>query len=185
MIKTYHREKLINAIIYFVKTTKYCGKTKLLKLLYFIDFMHFRQTAKSVTGLDYHAWEMGPVPPGLFKELSGNPKPDLKKAIKLIRQEKFQKIVATADYNDEYFTNREKKLMEQISFIFRDTKSEDIIEISHLENAPWNTTKERNGLFQKIDYMLAINEKKDSLTKEEAEERLKERSEIYEIFGVI
>ena len=38
MIIDHHREKLIDAIIYFVLNTKYCGKTKLFKLLYFLDF---------------------------------------------------------------------------------------------------------------------------------------------------
>ena len=66
MIITHHREKLINAIIYFAKNTTYCGKTKLLKLLYFLDFYQFKQTGKSVTGLDYFAWKMGPVPKELF-----------------------------------------------------------------------------------------------------------------------
>ena len=76
MIITYHREKLLNAIIYMANNTMFCGKTKLLKLLYFLDFKHFKQTAKSVTGLDYYAWEKGPVPKKLFEELSGNMKPD-------------------------------------------------------------------------------------------------------------
>jgi len=59
MIITYHREKLLNAIIYMANNKMFCGKTKLLKLLYFLDFKHFKQTAKSVTGLDYYAWEKG------------------------------------------------------------------------------------------------------------------------------
>jgi hypothetical protein len=29
-----------------------------------VDFTHFRETGRSVTGLDYQAWKMGPVPPG-------------------------------------------------------------------------------------------------------------------------
>ena len=33
-----------------------------MKLLYFLDFMHFKQTDKSVTGQDYFAWMTGPVP---------------------------------------------------------------------------------------------------------------------------
>jgi len=86
MIITHHREKLINAIIYFANNTKRCGKTKLLKLLYFLDFRHFKQTGKSVTGLDYYAWDMGPVPKDLYNELDAM-KPDLKSAIKELPKE--------------------------------------------------------------------------------------------------
>jgi uncharacterized phage-associated protein len=43
-----------------------------MKLLYFLDFIHFKQTGKCVTGLDYYAWKRGPVPKKLFDEISGD-----------------------------------------------------------------------------------------------------------------
>src|SRR5471030_2891987 len=64
------REKLINAIIYFADNTNSCGKTKLFKLLYFLDFEHFYQTGRSVTGMEYFAWRMGPVPVALYDEIN-------------------------------------------------------------------------------------------------------------------
>jgi uncharacterized phage-associated protein len=54
------REKL--AAAFFAANTKYCGVTKLCKLLYFLDFIHYRQTGRTVTGLEYRAWPKGPVP---------------------------------------------------------------------------------------------------------------------------
>lgn len=59
MLITHDREKLINTIIYFAIHVKKCGKIKLFKLLYFLDFEHYKQTGRSVTGLDYYAWKMG------------------------------------------------------------------------------------------------------------------------------
>ena len=81
MLVTREREKLINAIIYFVNNTKTCGLVKLFKLLSFLDFEHFRQTGRSVTGLDYFAWPWGPVPRDLFFEIKGQPKEDLARAV--------------------------------------------------------------------------------------------------------
>ena len=46
MLIEHNREKLINSIIYFISNTKYCGKTKLFKLLYYLDFMHFIGTKR-------------------------------------------------------------------------------------------------------------------------------------------
>ena len=69
MFVTHKREKLINAIIYFVRNTKHCHKLKLFKLLSFLDFEHYRQTGRSVTGLHYDAWPKGPVPSHLDEEL--------------------------------------------------------------------------------------------------------------------
>ena len=68
MLLSHEREKLINAIIYFAKYTQYLGKIKLFKLLYLLDFEHFRMTGRSVTGLGYHAWKYGPVPIALDQE---------------------------------------------------------------------------------------------------------------------
>ena len=65
MLVTHEREKLIQAINFFATHTKRCGKVKLFKLLYFLDFEPFQPTGRSVTGQDYSAWPMGPVPVAL------------------------------------------------------------------------------------------------------------------------
>lgn len=184
MIITNHREKLINAIIYFAKNTKYCGKTKLMKLLYFLDFMHFKQAGKSVTGQDYFAWMMGPVPKNLFEELSGNMKPDMKTAIKELDAEKdFQQINPKKRFNADYFSKNEMKLLENISFIFKDATADIMIETTHLKNEPWDKTLKEKGEFQKIDYMLAVDSDIVSLPFDEAKERMEEISEVHKLFG--
>jgi uncharacterized phage-associated protein len=185
MIITHHREKLINAIIYFADHTNCCGKTKLLKLLYFLDFTHFKQTGRSVTGLDYFAWDMGPVPKDLFEELTGNMKPDMKDSVHdLSKEGEFQQVRSKRKFNNQYFSKREMKCLEDISFIFKDAKADAMVESSHLENEPWDKTLKEKGKFQKIDYMLAINSDIASISYDEAKERLQERSEMYSIFGV-
>lgn len=184
MIITHHREKLINAIIYFAKNTKHCGKTKLLKLLYFLDFIHFKQTGKSVTGQDYFAWKMGPVPKDLFEELSGNMKPDMKVAIKELPADKeFQQINPKKQFNSDYFSKKEMELLGNISFIFKDTKADLMIESTHLKNEPWDRTLKEKGEFQKIDYMLAVDSDVVSLPFDEVKARMEEISEVHKLFG--
>lgn len=183
MIITHQREKLINAVIYFAAHTRYCGKTKLLKLLYFLDFFHFKQTGKSVTGLDYFAWQMGPVPKDLFEELSGPMKPDMKAAIHDLPEEGFQQIKPKKRFDPQYFSKKEMKLLDELSFIFNDAKADAMVESTHLKNEPWDRTLKEKGEFQKIDYMLAIDSEVVSLPYDEARERLEERSEMMKIFG--
>ena len=185
MIITHHREKLINAIIYFAENTKFCGKTKLLKLLYFLDFRHFKRTGKSVTGLDYFAWDMGPVPRDLYNELTEDMKPDLQAAIKKLPKEGFQKINTKKKFNGDYFSKREMKLLEDISYIFRDSKADEMIESTHLANEPWDKTLKEKGRLEKIDYMLSIDNIDGSLSADEAQERKEEISEMHKIFGVV
>jgi uncharacterized phage-associated protein len=111
MIITHRREKFIQAIIFFSLKTKYCGKTKLFKLLYLLDFEHFRQTGRSVTGMDYYAWEMGPVPVALAEEWN-NFKPYLQNNVFIKYQEvnsengklTRQTVMAKVDFDETFFT---------------------------------------------------------------------------------
>jgi uncharacterized phage-associated protein len=183
MMITHDREKLINSIIYFADNTRYCGKTKLLKLLYFLDFYHFKQTGKSVTGLAYYAWKMGPVPTELFEELSGRMRPDMKSAINDLGEEGFQQIRPKKTFDPQYFSNKEMDLLERIVFIFKDAKADDMVESTHLKNEPWDKTLKEKGEFKRIDYMLAIDSDIGSLSYDEAKERMEERSEMKKIFG--
>jgi len=183
MIITHNREKLINAIIYLAKNTKYCGKTKLMKLLYFLDFAHFKHTGKPVTGLGYFAWKMGPVPRELFEELSGRMKPDMKSAINDLPEEGFQQIRPKKSFDPQYFSNKEIELLKNIAIIFKDAKADAMVESTHLKNEPWDKTLHEKGEFEKIDYMLAIDSDIVSLPFNEAKERFEERLEMKKIFG--
>jgi uncharacterized phage-associated protein len=182
MIITHQREKLINAIIYFAKHTEYVGKLKLLKLLYLLDFCHFKTTGKSVTGLEYFAWEKGPVPKSLFEELE-NMQPDLNDAIHIEKIGTFYKIVPRKKFTDKYFTPREKMLLHGLSSAFKHHKADEMKEVTHLRKRPWDKTWNEKGPQAKIDYMLAIDDEQSSLPYGEAQDRMKEISEMHEIFG--
>ena len=165
--------------------TNYCEKINLLKLLYFLDFKHFRQTGKSVTGLDYYAWEMGPVPKRLYDEIPDKMNHDMRRAISVFKTNaNFIKVSAKGKFDGRYFSKKELKLLEEIAFIFKDAKSENMVESTHLFNEPWDTTIKCKGLYQNIDYMLAIDSDPSSISYDEANERKAERNEMFHIFGV-
>ncbi len=183
MIVTHHREKLINAIIFFANHTRNLGKTKLMKLLFFLDFRHFKETGKSVTGLDYFAWQWGPVPRDVWSELSGNMGSDLRKAVTVLPGEGFQGVKAKAKFEGRHFTPRELRLLKELSDIFREASAEHMVEVSHLKNEPWDRTLKEKGEFAKIDYLRAIDEE-SRLSVDEARERQEEIAEMHEVFGV-
>src|SRR5919106_3734611 len=137
MLLTHEREKLINTIVFFARETNCLGKTKLFKLLYFLDFEHFKETGRSVTDLDYYAWKMGPVPVALHEEVD-MPEPDM--AEKLQFEEKPVKhgtmltIKPLAKFEPSYFSKRELRIMEQLAEEFKDMLAEDMIEATRLEN---------------------------------------------------
>ena len=162
MLISRNREKLINAIIYFVENTQYCGATKLFKLLNFLDFIHFRETGKSVTGLGYYAWERGPVPRDLFFEIKNGAKQDLSDAVSFaqISEDSGRRptlIRPRRALDDAVFTKREKRILEQLAFIYNDATAEQISEVSHLKGTPWQRTKSEKGDDKLIDYFLAVD----------------------------
>ncbi|MEA3417110.1 MAG: Panacea domain-containing protein [Thermodesulfobacteriota bacterium] len=187
MIITHSREKLINAVLFFAEKTNFCGKTKLMKLLYFLDFMHFKQTGKAVTDLDYFAWEQGPVPKVFFEEISKTPRKDLTSIVTIQNCGKFQKILPIKGKKPDldFFSPRELMLLEEISYTFKDVQANDITDISHLPNEPWSKTKETKGMLQLIDYNLAIDTKAaKNLPPHIAKQRHIERREMLANFGV-
>jgi uncharacterized phage-associated protein len=178
MLITYEREKLIQTIIFFVKNTRFCGKVKLFKLLYFLDFEHFRDTGRSVTGMDYFAWPMGPVPVDLTAEIE-MPQPDMAEALhfqeKPIRngRQTMLMISPQIEFNGRHFSKRELLLMKRLAEQNRDAQSEEMVEATHLENLPWAKVYNQQGGHQKkIPYELAVRTQETDVVMRIANERL-------------
>jgi uncharacterized phage-associated protein len=152
--------------------------------LYLLDFYHFKQTAGSVTGLEYFAWEKGPVPKELFEEFA-SPKPDLLQCIfipKAKDPDGIFRMRPRCKFDPNFFTKRELKLMQQIAYIFKDAKAEDMVEVTHLPNLPWDKTIRNKGEYEKIDYFLAFDNTQESLSLNEARERMNDIKEIESLF---
>ena len=188
MIINFEREKLANAIIYFVGKTKYCGVTKLFKLLYMLDFIHFRETARSVTGLQYVTWPKGPAPSELWYEIKGGLKADLVNSVRFDnpREDEGRYLVSIKPlrkFDGKFFSKRETRIMENLAFIFLEARAEAMVEATHLKGLPWDRTLKSKGLNAKIDYMLALDGVKGQLDEEELKHRIEEREELRKVLG--
>ena len=186
-------EKLIHAMVFFIKKTKHCYKLKLFKLLYFLDFEHFKQTGRSVTGLKYFAWKMGPVPNSLYNKIK---KPDdLKKFFNFARESFFDsdftndkviRIIPKIIYDKSLFSKRESRIMNQLADLYKDIKSKDMTEISRDKKGPWyKVFKKENKPQQVIPYEYALDSSPHSISIEEAEEIKKEHKEMSNMFDSI
>ncbi|ABD90212.1 Panacea domain-containing protein [Rhodopseudomonas palustris] len=160
MLVTHEREKLIHAINYFARNTKKLGKVKLFKLLYFLDFEHFKQTGRNVTGLTYFAWPMGPVPVSLHNEIV-QPKDDMTEALELGKRDISDGWMLVVNpkipFSDRHFTKREIAILEHLAAEYRDADADSMIEATHLENLPWDQIYNKDGKKQQeIPYELAL-----------------------------
>lgn len=156
------RDKLINAIVYLASNTKYCGKIKLFKLLYLVDFEHFRLTGRSVTGCEYKAWKFGPVPTTLNQEwdvLSA----DLAAKIRIVPEPVMdyvrETVVPKTDFDDTNFTKREVRIMAELAAKYADAQSPKMIDVTHAENGAWaNVWQGGIGQDKTILYEYALSQ---------------------------
>jgi uncharacterized phage-associated protein len=160
MLINHEREKLIEAVKFFAMHTRKLGKTKLFKLLYFLDFTHFRDTGRPVTGLEYFAWPMGPVPVELFNELAA-PSDDWAEncLFKLvpIRGKEMLTVSALSSFNQSHFSKRELRIMHELAKEFCDSSADDMVERTHLENLPWHQVYEVEKRKQEhIPYSMSL-----------------------------
>ena len=149
MLISRDREKLVNSIVFFARNTQYCGKTKLFKLLYLLDFHHFREAGRSVTGLEYHAWKNGPVPFALVQEWD-DLEADLATAIDIVPERVIdydrQRVDAKGAFDDSHFTKRELRLMQELAHRHHDEMTKPLIGLTH----------EERGNNERIPYALAV-----------------------------
>lgn len=159
MLKNRHREKQIECIVYFAAHTQHCGKIKLIKLLYLLDFAHFRQTGRSVTGLDYAAWRMGPVPQDLFGEWD-EPRPDWMEAVDIVPTKIIDHtrdaVVAKRAFSDAHFSRRELALMKDVADRHHNDFAKQMVDVTH-RGGPWSIIWDGGrGQYEHIPYALAV-----------------------------
>ena len=176
-----YKQKVINSILYFSHKVDHPTKVKMFKLLYFLDFTHFRETGRSVTNYKYYAWDYGPVPKELFNELDEIPREfenffSLKKTQISDEIDKIE-FIPKQKPNLKIFTPRELRIMDDLILVFKNVSPKQISEISHLKNKPWDKTKKEKGMYAEIDYLLSI-EPDSPLSIEEAKFYLKDKEEF-------
>ncbi len=176
------KERLFNLIIYYVKNTRFCYKTKLLKLLYFSDFLHFKIAGKAITALTYSTWEKGPVPVELYREID-KPGEELKKYVAIRRDDTKVMFEPLKEFDPMLFSKRELALIGQIAKSFYKTDSNDMVESTHLKNHPWDLTMNTYGANHKIDYRLALDGSEDCIRPEKHREIESDKRLIKRIFS--
>lgn len=205
MLISHHKEKLIEAISFFVKSTKYCGTLKLFKLLYWLDYHHFRETGKSVTGLEYFAFPMGPVPTSLYEQIQSKSGDivdhfmitpykraegeiplhtidDDDSSFEIERGSRFvpTTIKSKKVYKHRYLTKREMRIATHLAEIFKEAKADLISDISHVRGGPWQKALKTKGDRSRIDFLSALvpMQAGDYLDEEELRERIADNEEL-------
>lgn len=146
-------KKIQNLILYFLSkcNSDYNDKLKLNKLLFYADFLNYKITGKSITGLSYRAIQYGPIPShyeNLFSLLSDKDKIIESTFVRSKDGNVYEKYSAVKEYDLSLFTESEQENINEIIDHFKDIPTWDLVDLSHKEKA-WI---DLNGTKEIIDY---------------------------------
>lgn len=121
--------------------------TKMNKLLFYADFLNFKQTCYSISGARYRAINMGPVPNNyrsIFEYISNEGLIEI--CNKQFKEGYGEKFFANKNHSfrSELFTTKELEVLNYVIEKYKDISTEDIIHSSHLEKAWKNKEKTRD-----------------------------------------
>ena len=191
--KLFNERKFVNALLYFAKHTNpdQLGSTKLNKLLYHADFLHFKRYGRPITGDRYVKMPYGPVPSTAYavvsdasRSLSGEVvKTILDGKIRIrnvkIADKKQSRIEALVDPDLSVFSESELEVLEEVAKQYKNRSATRLSRDSHSPDAPWSKTQD----FQTIEYELGLDRSADSLSKEYVAQWKQETSELRELLS--
>ncbi|WP_274856146.1 type II TA system antitoxin MqsA family protein [Bacillus methanolicus] len=135
-------EKLIQMILFFSQGG--IQKTKLMKLLFYSDFLNYKRDLLSLSGLPYLKYPHGPVPKDYELILS-----TLEKAGYIEIQEEYKDdytyitIKALKNFQEDFFDDQEIKVLHFVRDYFKNFGSVSISKFSHEEEG-WKQTELKN-----------------------------------------
>lgn len=130
----FSKEKIYNVILYFAKDA--VNKTKLLKEMFYADFLYYKNNCKSITGLEYSKLDYGPVP-DQFEFILNKCVRDKVIDFKYIFENDFecQKVLSVKKFDESLFNDDEIKILKTVKDKFKNFNSKEIVEFSHKEKA--------------------------------------------------
>lgn len=138
-------EKIGTAVKYFAKHIK-PFQTKMNKLLFYADFLHYSKTGYSITGMTYVAITHGPVPKnygGIYDRLFDAGYVDIEE-VEFNDYEGEQFVSRDGEPDMEIFSETERVAIETVTQKLGRLKTTDIVNRSHNEIA-WIKNVDKNG----------------------------------------
>jgi putative zinc finger/helix-turn-helix YgiT family protein len=152
-------EKFTEMVVYFSEQIQ-PFKTKMNKLLFYADFLMFKQSCFSISGVRYKAIDMGPVPnnfQSIFEYLANKDEIDIL-TTEFPQGYTGEQFKARNDrpFKAELFSENELKVLENVATVFKPTSTNHIIELSHLEEA-WKKNEKDKSVIS-YEYAFELNQ---------------------------
>lgn len=159
-------ENKTKALLAYIASKVDVGKTKLMKLLYLIDFTAYEKTGKSVTNDEYKHWSLGPVPTRTWHGMKGTL---IDGVLKTIREElevgtylRYTSVTENPDLSS--FTTDEGDIINEVIENYGGMGQQELVDMLHKE-LPYIITREN----ELIPYFLAPYRNYTGFTRKEIE----------------
>lgn len=138
---SFNLNKLINMIIFFASRS--VQKTKLMKLLFYTDFLNYKRNLLSMSGMPYVRLPYGPVPKDhdlLLSTIQKNEMIDIE--YEFVNDYTIINIKSLKEFDDTLFNEEELEILQQVYEQFKHYGSVAISDFSHEEEG-WKNTDDR------------------------------------------
>lgn len=150
------KEKLGNAVVYIASHTSNLSKTKLLKLLYFMEEYSVRRFHTPFLGLPYEVWQAGPVVKDVFIDLSETPVLLDGYVTKQTKGEATY-ILPIKDFCDDEFSDNDLVVMQEVMKKYGDKTATELVALTHRKGTLWYNTAYRENLLDAFSKKLMNN----------------------------
>lgn len=143
-------DKIVEVINYLTLKVRELHKVKLMKMLWFADFLHYKKEKKSITGLAYSALPMGAVPEGheTLLLLDGVCYEEV-----LYDENIGYKFYPSPGFQFKELTGLEKDTLDQVIHYFQHYSALEIIDKMHQEEAYKKTKRLNHISYEYAEYL--------------------------------
>jgi putative zinc finger/helix-turn-helix YgiT family protein len=155
-------EKFTEMVVFFTaKAQPSLWKTKMNKMLFYADFLNFKKEVHSISGCRYRAIDMGPVPNNfnsLFDYIATNNHIDIM-VTSFANGSMGDQFLPNANrpFDDTKLSPTEVETLNEVVARFKKVKTNDIIELSHQEEAWEKNFKKGKTLISYIEAFRLVN----------------------------
>ena len=142
--------RLKNLLLYVLGQMGETFQTKMNKVLFYIDFLSYRERGMAISGLAYNAIEFGPVPQRWDRVYSAFD--EVEEQLRLVQGQECMSLKAGAEADMSGFSESEMAVIDTVCAKLRDLTSRAVSKLSHEEPA-W---KDHVGKAETIPYSEAF-----------------------------
>ena len=125
--------RLKNLLLYVLGKMGETYQTKMNKVLFYIDFLSYRERGMAISGLAYNAIEFGPVPQRWDRVYSAFD--EIEEKLRLVQNQECVSLEATSKADMSGFTEQEMAIIDEVCAKVKNMTSRAISKMSHKEPA--------------------------------------------------